>query len=215
MNSFAILPLIPGAFWLMPSNPVTGVATKPVEHSNEYGINLGGPLVPFGAWKQKLFYYGNYNGFRYTSAQPHADDLSHVCSTARHFTGLPAIYDPLSEASCAAHRPAAFLPLSVWLCPPAAGVTGAQGAPVLTGTANEIPASMRSPLCHENAGLSADRYQYSAAKQLRCAECHGSRELVDDRPHRLRHQSQRHARPRGSHWPSGHSYRFRRMQDAT
>ena len=29
---------------------------KPVEHSNEYGINLGGPLIPFGGLKDKLYF---------------------------------------------------------------------------------------------------------------------------------------------------------------
>ena len=29
-------------------NPATGLPVKPVEHNNEYGINLGGPLIPFG-----------------------------------------------------------------------------------------------------------------------------------------------------------------------
>jgi hypothetical protein len=123
-------------------NPVTGVATKPVEHSNEYGINLGGPLVPFGAWKQKLFYYGNYNGFRYTSASPTLMTFPTYAQQQGNFTGLPAIYDPLSEASCAAHNTGG-LPCRYQFGygPPAAGVTGAQGAPVLTGTANVIPAS--------------------------------------------------------------------------
>src|ERR1017187_10213864 len=36
-------------------SPITGVPIKPVEHSNEYGINLSGPLVPFGKWKEKVF----------------------------------------------------------------------------------------------------------------------------------------------------------------
>ena len=58
-----------GFFGTVP-NPVTGKPVKPVEHSNEYGINLSGPLVPFGTWKEKVFFYGNYNGFRYTSATP-------------------------------------------------------------------------------------------------------------------------------------------------
>ena len=51
-------------------NPATGLPVKPIEHSNEYGINLGGPLIPFGGWKDKVFFYANYNGFRYISATP-------------------------------------------------------------------------------------------------------------------------------------------------
>ncbi len=41
-------------------NPATGTATKPAEHMNEYGIVLGGPVV-----KNKLFLFGNYDGYRY------------------------------------------------------------------------------------------------------------------------------------------------------
>lgn len=41
-------------------NPATGTATKPAEHMNEYGIVLGGPVI-----KNKLFLFGNYDGYRY------------------------------------------------------------------------------------------------------------------------------------------------------
>ncbi len=53
--------------------------TKPVEHSNEYGINLGGPLIPFGGLKDKLFFFTNYNGFRYGSRNPNADAVPDEC----------------------------------------------------------------------------------------------------------------------------------------
>jgi hypothetical protein len=41
-------------------NPATGTATKPEEHMNEYGLVLGGPIV-----KNKLFFFANYDGYRY------------------------------------------------------------------------------------------------------------------------------------------------------
>src|SRR6202453_592183 len=44
-------------------NPVTGKPEKPIENSNEYGINLSGSLIPFGGWREKVFFFGNYNGF--------------------------------------------------------------------------------------------------------------------------------------------------------
>ncbi|MGD0548346.1 MAG: carboxypeptidase-like regulatory domain-containing protein, partial [Terracidiphilus sp.] len=89
-----------------PSNP-TGYAIKPVEHSNEYGINLSGPLVPFGKWKEKVFYYGNYNGFRYTSATPtpmtfptNTGGTTGLGQVNGDFsaTGNQPIYDPSSQA---------------------------------------------------------------------------------------------------------------------
>ena len=54
----------------------TAKLLKPVEHSNEYGINLGGPLIPFGCLKDKLFYFTNYNGFRYSQRNADADAVS-------------------------------------------------------------------------------------------------------------------------------------------
>jgi|HubBroStandDraft_1064217.scaffolds.fasta_scaffold01018_11 hypothetical protein len=42
------------------TNPVTHVAVKPAEHMNEYGIVLGGAII-----KKKLFFFGNYDGYRY------------------------------------------------------------------------------------------------------------------------------------------------------
>ncbi len=103
-----------GFFGSVP-NPVTGKPVKPIEHSNEYGINLSGPLVPFGAWKEKVFFYGNYNGFRYTSATPtlmtfptlaqQQGDFSAVCSTfntAGTCTSGVQIYDPSTQAACTA-----------------------------------------------------------------------------------------------------------------
>jgi Carboxypeptidase regulatory-like domain len=41
-------------------NPTTGTAVKPNEHQSEYGLNLGGPIK-----KDKIFYFGNYDGYYY------------------------------------------------------------------------------------------------------------------------------------------------------
>jgi hypothetical protein len=41
-------------------NPLTGKATKPAEHQNEFGLFLGGPVI-----KNKLFLFGGYDGYRY------------------------------------------------------------------------------------------------------------------------------------------------------
>ena len=38
-----------------------GIAIKPAEHQNSYGGSLGGPIL-----KDKLFYFGTYEGFYYT-----------------------------------------------------------------------------------------------------------------------------------------------------
>ena len=122
-------------------NPATGVPVKPIEHSNEYGVNLGGPLIPFGGWKQKLFFYGNYNGFRYTSATPTPMTFPTAAQQQGDFsaTGIK-IYDPLSQATCTAHSsngPCRYQ----YGYGPGAG-TGAAGNPVATGApVNVIPSS--------------------------------------------------------------------------
>ena len=87
-------------------NPATGLKVKPVEHSNEYGIDLSGPLVPFGKLKERLFFFGNYNGFVYSSATPTQLTFPTAAQQAGNFAGVISggIYDPFTEASCASHN---------------------------------------------------------------------------------------------------------------
>jgi hypothetical protein len=78
--------------------------SKPVEHSNEYGINLGGSLIPVGKMKEKLFFFTNYNGFRYTSANPTTMTFPTVAQQNGDFSAVPSkIYDPLSQTACTAN----------------------------------------------------------------------------------------------------------------
>ena len=91
--------------WLHVNNPITGQLLKPIEHSNEYGINLSGPLVPFGSWRQKLFFFGNYNGFRYASETPTSMTFPTLAQQAGNFTGTGVnIYDPATQATCTANN---------------------------------------------------------------------------------------------------------------
>src|ERR1035437_2605826 len=131
-------------------NPATGLKVKPVEHSNEYGIDLSGPLVPFGKLKEKLFFFGNYNGFVYSSATPTQLTFPPAAQQTANFAGVISggIYDPFTEASCASHNntPTTGGVGQPWrhrygFGPPAAGVLGANGAPVVTGAKDVIPAS--------------------------------------------------------------------------
>jgi hypothetical protein len=92
-----------GFFGKLP-NPLTGKPQKPVEHSNEYGINLSGPLVPFGSWREKLFFFGNYNGFRYSSETPTLLTFPTAAEQAGNFAGVVSggIYDPNTQTACTA-----------------------------------------------------------------------------------------------------------------
>ncbi len=85
-------------------NPATGLVHKPIEHSNEYGINLSGPLVPIGGLKDKVFFFGNYNGFRYASETPTAITFPTAAEQRGNFQGVVTggIFDPNTQAACTA-----------------------------------------------------------------------------------------------------------------
>jgi hypothetical protein len=102
-------------------NPATGKVVKPIEHSNEYGINLSGPLLPLSGWKDKLFFFGNYDGFRYSSETPTQIAFPTALEQAGNFQGVLAntpgtvtaptnavstsgIYDPSTAATCTANN---------------------------------------------------------------------------------------------------------------
>jgi hypothetical protein len=129
-------------------NPATGLVHKPIEHSNEYGINLSGPLVPFGSLKDKLFFYGNYNGFRYASETPTAVSFPTTAEQAGNFQGLVSggIFDPNTQAACTANSTTG--PCRYRYGYVSGGAAGAAGNPVLgaAGAAGVdiIPASQFS-----------------------------------------------------------------------
>jgi hypothetical protein len=86
------------------NNPVTNLPEKPVEHQNEYGIILSGPLVPFGTWKDKLFFFGNYDGFRYLHDSPSVISFPNAAEQAGNFQGIEQIYDPSTQSACTANN---------------------------------------------------------------------------------------------------------------
>lgn len=133
-----------GFFGSVP-NPVTGKPVKPVEHSNEYGINLSGPLVPFGSWKDKVFFFGNYNGFRYTSATPTLMTFPTTAQQQGDFSaaGLQPIYDPSTQPTCTANSDNGPCRYQYGYGP--GGGIGHAGNPAPTGAPiNVIPASQFS-----------------------------------------------------------------------
>ena len=128
-------------FWGKAANPATGLPVKPIEHSNEYGINLGGPLVPFGGIKQKLFFFTNYNGFRYSSSNPTPLRFPTNAERAGDFSAdKVAIYDPSTQDACTANStdgPCRYQ----YGYGPGTG-TGPRGNPAATGApVNVIPSS--------------------------------------------------------------------------
>ncbi|MDR3735006.1 MAG: TonB-dependent receptor [Acidobacteriaceae bacterium] len=69
----------------------TGHATKPTQHMNEFGIVLSGPII-----RDRLFYFGNYGGFRFSQGpKPTFQTQPTAAMRTGDFTGVGVnIYDP-------------------------------------------------------------------------------------------------------------------------
>jgi hypothetical protein len=78
-------------------------AVLPVDHQNEFGVNVSGPIK-----KNKLFFFGNYDGYRLVSATTPVGYQS-IPTTAERtgdFSAFPQIiYDPTSATGTAARSP--------------------------------------------------------------------------------------------------------------
>src|SRR5262249_11465343 len=72
-------------------------ANRPADHQNEFGGFLGGPIK-----KNKVFFFGNYDGYRYLSGStPVLQSIPTLAQRTGDFSGLPAaqvIYDPNSQS---------------------------------------------------------------------------------------------------------------------
>jgi outer membrane receptor protein involved in Fe transport len=68
-------------------------AATPVEHQNEFGANIGGPIK-----KNKLFFYGGYDAYRYLSGSiPQLQSIPTAAELRGDFSAFPAvIYNPFS-----------------------------------------------------------------------------------------------------------------------
>jgi hypothetical protein len=82
-------------------NPAVGHATKPAEHQNEYGIVLSGPII-----KNKLFLFGNYDGYRYAKgAVPTLQAYPSIAERSGDFSAVGVkIYDPNTGSSAGTRK---------------------------------------------------------------------------------------------------------------
>jgi Carboxypeptidase regulatory-like domain/TonB dependent receptor len=74
----------------------------PVEHQNEFGASIGGPIK-----KNKIFFFGNYDGYRFVSATaPAFQAIPTSAERTGDFGAFPqVIYDPTSAAGTAVRTP--------------------------------------------------------------------------------------------------------------
>jgi hypothetical protein len=81
--------------------------TTPIEHQNEFGFNIGGPIK-----KNRLFFFANYDGFRFTQT-PRSSlmTIPTLAEQSGNFSAFPAtIFDPRST-DCS-HGPCARQPFA-------------------------------------------------------------------------------------------------------
>jgi hypothetical protein len=64
---------------------------KPIEHQNEYGVAVGGPIL-----RNRIFFFGSFDGFKIVNgSSPTFVTLPTVAETKGDFSALPTvIYDP-------------------------------------------------------------------------------------------------------------------------
>jgi hypothetical protein len=75
---------------------LAGTFYKPPEHMNEYGVSIGGPI-----WKNKIFVFGNYMGFRFSAlTSPQTETIPTPAELCGDFSAFPnPIYDPTTQVS--------------------------------------------------------------------------------------------------------------------
>ena len=76
--------------------------TTPIEHQNEFGATISGPIK-----KNKMFFFGNYDGYRYDSATaPAFQSIPTATERTGDFSEFPQIiYDPTSATGTAVRTP--------------------------------------------------------------------------------------------------------------
>jgi hypothetical protein len=74
----------------------------PIEHQNEFGASIGGPVK-----RNKLFFFGNYDGYRFDSATPPGyQSIPTAAERTGDFSAFPQlIYDPASATGNALRNP--------------------------------------------------------------------------------------------------------------
>jgi hypothetical protein len=119
-------------------SPYTGQPEKPVEHQNEFGIFVSGPII-----KHTLFLFGQYGQYRYSATNPTFTTFPTLAEQHGDFSGTGVkVYDPNSQTACTANSTTGTCRYEFGYG--YGGTPGPSGDPVLMGKANVIPASEMS-----------------------------------------------------------------------
>lgn len=70
---------------------------KPSYKQNQFGGSMGGPVI-----KNRLFFFGDYEGFRQAQGQTFTDSVPTAAERQGNFAGVSPIFDPLSTTANAA-----------------------------------------------------------------------------------------------------------------
>lgn len=122
-----------------PNPALASTYYKPPEHMNEYGFSIGGPI-----WRNKIFLFGNYMGFRYVAlTKPQAQQIptpAELCGdfSAANTGNTQSIYDPTTQQTTSTNYSRTQFSGPSWT---AAG--GCASGPVM---ANVIPQNELSPI---------------------------------------------------------------------
>jgi hypothetical protein len=78
--------------------PGFGLTKAPVEHQNEYGATVGGPIL-----RDKIFFFGSYDGYKITSGNtPVFRSIPTLAERMGDFSAFAPIYDPSTDTVNAA-----------------------------------------------------------------------------------------------------------------
>ena len=139
--------------------------TTPIEHQNEFGGTISGPIK-----KNKAFFFGNYDGYRFASATPpQFQSIPTLAERKGDFSAFPQIiYDPTSATGTGVRTP---FPNNVIpanrLSPIALSLASLLPPPTNTGIQNNYFAILPQTINNDSTTNKVDLNLYGQASHVR------------------------------------------------